>query len=386
MKGKKLDKAFNISYARKEKRKVWNLLLAILVCFVVLACIILPPSSGAVAPFLNRDGKKLANSISEKISMEINGVKQGMFIKGKDTAKPVLLLVHGGPGMSDYFLAKEYPTGIENEFVVCYWEQRGTGISYNSDIALETMTTEQFISDIIEVTNYLRNRFGQDKIYLMGHSWGTYLSVKTVAKSPELFHAYIAMSQVVNQPKSEKLAYTYMLGHYTEAGNTSMIRKFEQYPIFESDEALIEYSTSSLRDEAMHDLGVGTMRHMNSVIKDIFFASLRCTDYTPMERINIWRGKIFSGKTGLRGELDAFDAIKEVPVLHIPIYFFAGQYDYTSCYSLQKEYYESLKAPVKGFYTFEESAHSPLFEESEKAMSIMCKDVLNGITTFQDKK
>ena len=68
-----------------------------------------------------------------------------------------------------------------------------------------------------------------------------------------------------------------MLGHYTAAGNTSMIRKFEQYPIFESDEELIEYSTSSLRAEAMHDLGVGIMRHMNSVIKDIFFASLHCT-------------------------------------------------------------------------------------------------------------
>ncbi|MDF2877884.1 MAG: hypothetical protein K0S30_980, partial [Clostridia bacterium] len=193
MKGKKVDKMLNRSSERKGKQEVWNSLLAILVCFVVLACIILPPSRGTVVPFLNKDGKKLANSISEKVSIEINGVGQGMFIKGKDITKPVLLLVHGGPGMSDYFLAEEYPTGIENEFVVCYWEQRGTGISYNSDIAPETMTTEQFISDIIEVTNYLRNRFGQDKIYLMGHSWGTYLSVKTVAKSPELFHAYIAM-------------------------------------------------------------------------------------------------------------------------------------------------------------------------------------------------
>jgi pimeloyl-ACP methyl ester carboxylesterase len=386
MKGKKVDKMLNRSSERKGKQEVWNSLLAILVCFVVLACIILPPSRGTVVPFLNKDGKKLANSISEKVSIEINGVGQGMFIKGKDITKPVLLLVHGGPGMSDYFLAEEYPTGIENEFVVCYWEQRGTGISYNSDIAPETMTTEQFISDIIEVTNYLRNRFGQDKIYLMGHSWGTYLSVKTVAKSPELFHAYIAMSQVVNQPESEKLAYTYMLGQYTAKGRAKMVKKFKQYPIFESDEALIEYSTSSLRDEAMHDLGVGTMRNMNSVIKDIFFASLRCTDYTSMERINIWRGKIFSAKTGLRGELDAFDAIIEVPVLDIPVYFFAGRHDYTSCYSLQKEYYECLKAPVKGFYTFKESAHSPLFEEPEKAMSILYEDVLNEITILQDEK
>jgi pimeloyl-ACP methyl ester carboxylesterase len=386
MKDKKADKTLDTSSARKEKRKVWILLLPVLVCFVILVCIILPPSLGTVASFLNKDGKKLAGSISEKIFIEINGVEQGMFIKGMDTTKPVLLLVHGGPGMADYFLAKQFPTGIENEFVVCYWEQRGTGISYSADIAPQTMTTEQFVSDIIEVTNYLRNRFGQDKIYLMGHSWGTYLSIKTVAKSPELYHAYIAMSQVVNLPESEKLAYTYMLGQYTAAGKRSMVKKFKKYPIWESDKALLEYSRSSLRDEAMHDLGVGTMRNMHSVIRDIFFASLRCTEYTPMERINIWRGKIFSSKSGLRGELDAFDAATEAPALNIPVYFFAGRYDYTCCYSLQRKYYESLSAPVKGFYTFDESAHSPLFEEPEEAMNILYEDVLNGVVALQDEK
>lgn len=345
-------------------------------CFMLILCIILPPSAGKVDPFRDETGDIIEGSIAEKVFVEINGIEQGMFLKGKDQSKPILLLLHGGPGLPDYFMAKDYPSNLEEEFVVCYYEQRGTGLSYHSKIDTETMTTEQFIADTIAVTNYLRERFGQEKIYLLGHSWGSYLGLKVVAKSPELYVAYISMSQIVDLPESEKLAYTYMIEKYKENNNTKMVKKLEKFPIFESDEALKEYSGSLLRDEAMHELGVGTMHNMKSVISGIFFPSLRCTDYTPMERVNLWRGKVFSRKTGLRDELFDFEATKEIPSLDIPVYFFAGLQDYTCTYSLQRKYYEELNAPLKRFYTFEESAHSPLFEEPQKAMEIIREDIL----------
>lgn len=356
----------------------------IIVGLLVLVNIILPPSTGKVDPFWDEDGNVLEGSIADKVFVNINGVQQGMFLKGKDATKPVLLLVHGGPGMSDYFLAKEYPTELEEEFVVCYWEQRGSGLSYHADIPPETMTTTQFVSDTIAVTDYLKTRFGQEKIYLLGHSWGSYISIQAATEAPESYHAYIAMSQSVDQSQSEKLSYTHMLEQYKTAGNARMIKKLETLPVLESEEAFTEYRMSLLRDEAMHELGVGTMRNIKSVISGIFFPSLRCTDYTPMERINIWRGKVFSGKTGLRDELFGYNAIAEVPTLEIPVYFFAGYYDYTCIYSLQKEFFEQIQAPVKGFYTFNDSAHSPVFEEPEKAMVILREDVLKGIAALAD--
>lgn len=356
---------------------MWIILLVILMLFTVITTILLPPSLGKIKPFLDENGDSAAGSISEKIFVQINGVKQGMFIKGKDKTKPVLLLLHGGPGMSDYFLAEKYTADLEDEFVVCYWEQRGTGLSYNPDIPPETMTTEQFVSDVIEVTNYLRDGFEQDKIYLMGHSWGTYLGIQAVFQAPELYNAYIAMSHVVNQPESERLAYTYMLEQYTEAGNTHGIKRLQKYPVGESDKSLEAYLNSSVRDKAMHELGIGTMHNMNSVISGIFFPSLKCIEYTPLERINIWRGKAFSAQTNLRKEMYDFSAIPDIPELKIPVYFFAGKYDYTCCYSLQLDYLKKLKAPVKGFYSFDKSAHSPLFEEPYKSRHILFEDVLN---------
>ena len=153
----------------------------------------------------------------EKIFVDINGVKQGMFIKVKDVKNPALLFVHGGPGMPEYWLTQRYPTGLEDHFVVVWWEQRGAGLSYSPDIPPETMTAGQFVDDTIAVTNYLRERFGQKRIYLMAHSWGSYIGIQAAAREPDLYYAYIGVGQVSYQIQSEQLAYQYALAYYKES-------------------------------------------------------------------------------------------------------------------------------------------------------------------------
>jgi pimeloyl-ACP methyl ester carboxylesterase len=171
-------------------------------------------SPGQPQPFLDENGKTLAGSLSEKIHVEINGMEQGMFIKSKNIHNPVLLFLHGGPGMPEYWLTQRYPTGLEDHFTVVWWEQRGAGLSYNPEIPPETMTAEQFIADTLAVTRYLLNRFSQEKIYLMGHSWGSYIGIQAAAQAPELYHAYIGMGQISYQLQSEQLAYEYALAQY----------------------------------------------------------------------------------------------------------------------------------------------------------------------------
>ena len=99
----------------------------------------------------------MTGSVAEKVSVPINGVHQGMVIRGKHSANPVLLWVHGGPGMPDYPLTQQYPTDLEDLFTVVWWDQRGAALSYDPDIPPDTMTIEQFIADTIAVTDYLRN-------------------------------------------------------------------------------------------------------------------------------------------------------------------------------------------------------------------------------------
>lgn len=160
-------------------------------------------------PFLDEQGRPLPGSIVEKVFVPINGVDQGMFLTSTDDRHPVLLYLHGG--MSEYFLTQRYPTGLEDVFTVVWWEQRGTGLSYRANIPPETLTVEQFIADTLEVTNYLRHRFRKEKIYLIGHSGGTFIGIQAAAQAPELYSAYIGMAQMSSQFTSEWLAYEYML-------------------------------------------------------------------------------------------------------------------------------------------------------------------------------
>lgn len=343
----------------------------------LLMIFILPPSRGIIKPLMDEEGHVIDDSIAEKIIISIQGVNQGMIIKGKHKDLPVLLLLHGGPGLSDYFLSTLYPTGLEEHFIVCYWDQRGTGLSYFPELDPKTMTKEQFILDALEVTRYLKDRFGQEKIYLMGHSWGTYLGLKLASDYPEYYHAYLAMSQIVNQIESERDAYQYMLNQFKDSNQSKMVETLEKYEVFESRYELNKYRMSMDRDKAMHSLGLGTMHEMTSVVSGLFFPSLRNKDYTMEERIRIWRGKAFSRDTNLLFSIDSFDARVDIPTLSIPIYFFAGVYDYTTTYALQYDYYEHVIAPKKMFFSFENSAHSPIFEEPSLAISYITDNVFN---------
>lgn len=383
------DKLHNLSIQtsmQKAGRIMLIIISTLLAGLLILVGVLLMWSPGKSKPFLDKNGDPLPGSISEKIYVNINGVEQGMFIKGKNISNPVLLFVHGGPGMPEYWLTQNYPTGLEDLFTVVWWEQRGAGLSYNSDIPPESMTADQFVSDTLEVTNYLRDRFGKDKIYLMAHSWGSYIGIQAAARSPELYYAYIGMGQVSHQIRSERLAYEYALEQYKKNGNADMVRKLEAAPPTMTVPLPAKYEL--IRDEYMHGIGIGTTRDMKSVITGIFLPSWQFREYTLGEKINLWRGKLFSRSRNfnLWDKVQSTDLTQQVTELKIPVYFFHGVYDYTCAYPLAKDYFEKLKSPMKGFYTFEQSAHTPLFEEPEKTIKILQEDVLAGLNNLADEQ
>ena len=356
--------------------------LALPAFILVLVGVLLALSPGTPKPFVGDDGKPLAGSISEKVFVNINGTRQGMFIKSKDVSHPVLLYLHGG--MPDYFLSEKYPTGLEDLFTVCYWEQRGAGLSYDPNAPRDAINTEQMISDTLAVTNYLRQRFGKEKIYLMGHSGGSFFGIQAAARAPELYYAYIGAAQITDQLESERLAYDYMLAQYKANGNQRMVQRLEAAPVTLEGGAPAGYL--ALRDEAMHPLGIGTMHDMRSVFTGLFLPSWLSRDYTLPEKLNFWRAKAQSGASAMWPELISTDLREQTPELAIPVYFFEGIYDYTCSYTLAKSYYQSLKAPVKGFYTFAQSAHSSMFEEPARTQKILREDVLAGTNNLADEE
>jgi pimeloyl-ACP methyl ester carboxylesterase len=343
--------------------KYMYIIIPLILIIIIFA--IIPPSTGKLPK---------GHIVSEKTELDINGTKIGMIILSDNVDNPVLLVCGGGPGIPQYLVESLYPSVLPEYFTVCYFDYRGTGLSFDSNVNPDDMTTERFIDDAIFVTDYLRDRFGQEKIYIMGHSFGTYIALNTVSLHPEKYIAYMAMSQCCDQHRSELLAYDYMRSQYEAQGNSSMVEKFDKYRIHESQEDYKKYSGSGLRDKAMHELGVGTTSDMDNVITGLFFPSLRVTAYTPLERINLWRGKAASGKFAVHNESRVFNAFESIMSIDIPIWFFAGEHDMTCATSVQKEYYETIEAPQKEFFLYEGCAHSPIYEDGA-----MTREILNKI-------
>lgn len=360
---------------------LWAILFSVLIGILILVGVLVAVSPGKPYPVVDATGQPAPGSLSEKSWVTMNGLPQGLFIQSKDPTNPVLLFLHGGPGMPEYWLTRRYPTGLEAYFTVVWWDQRGSGLSYRPNIPPETMTYEQLIADTVAVTNYLRDRFHQEKIYLMAHSGGSFFGIQVAARYPELYHAYIGMAQMVDQLESEQRAYTYALAEYKKLGDTQMVRKLEAAP--PTMTVPLPPAYDALRDEYMHRLGIGTTRDMKSVITGVFLPSWLSREFTLPEKINLWRGKFYSMRM-LRNTAFATDLREQVTTLDLPVYFFSGAYDYTCNYTLSSAYLAKLKAPLKGFYTFAHSAHTPIFEEPEKAQKILLEDVLWGRNSLAD--
>lgn len=325
-------------------------------------------------------GHRATAGPAEKTFLQVNGVKQGMFITGTDPSRPVLLHLHGG--MPEFFLERRHPSGLERVFTVVWWEQRGAGLSWLPRKTGGAVTVDQLIDDTVALAEELCRRFDQRRIYLMAHSGGSFVGIQAIARAPELFHAYLGVAQISDQLESEVEAHAFMVEECRRRGDRRLARRLERCAVTEGDGISSAYLR--VRDVAMHRLGVGTMRSMRSVVGGMFLPSLLCRDYTVGERARLWIAKARSGTSIVWDTIVATDLREVVPEVGIPVYFLHGVHDRTCSYALARAYFRDLSAPRKGFYSFEHSAHSPHFEEPERMRRILRDDVLRGRTELAD--
>ena len=138
------------------------------------------------------------NSISEKFVMDVNGAPNGLFINGVDQENPVLLLVSSGPGTDDYVFTEKYKDmRLEEDFTVVYWDYRWMGIAYGGNVDKDSITLANLLEDAKSVTDYLKERFGKEKIYIMGFSGGSHIALRAVEQHPEDYYAYISASRII---------------------------------------------------------------------------------------------------------------------------------------------------------------------------------------------
>ncbi|MFB1100576.1 alpha/beta fold hydrolase [Terribacillus sp. JSM ZJ617] len=300
--------------------------------------------------------------------VDLNGAQQGVIMKhNKDKAAPILLFLHGGPGFPAYPLIRAHGVQLEQEFTVCYWDQRGTGSSYKAAEGGKLLTLEQLLADTLELIAFLRKTYDKEKIYVLGHSWGSILGTMAAQKVPEQLHAYIGVGQIGIQFESEKEAYDFLVSEADRRSDERAKRKLARKKFDKSYYQNRAYG--AVRFKYTNKYAVGFTRdgyNSSRLIREVMV----CPEYRWIDKFNIFAGSGLSYQR-LAKEISTINLIRTVPELEVPVFFLHGQYDYQTTYQQAYNFYTSLKAPVKQFHTFSESAHSPFLEEPKKFINLL---------------
>lgn len=321
---------------------------------------------------VDTQGQPIPNSIASLETVTLGGTEQWITIRGQDIHKPVLLFLAGGPGGSELVMTRRYLGELENHFVVVNWDQPGTGKSYNA-VDISTLTPERFVSDAYELTQYLRGRFHQEKIYILSESWGSILGIWLVQQHPDLFYAFISSGQMVNTTENDVMGYTFAIDYLTQLGHPDQadaLRRNGAPPYTGDDRATRFMAYSNVLNRYMH-----SNAHGEGGSPNLLFDSLLAPEYGLLDKVNWVRGlsEVF---TTLYPQLADLEFRTQAPRLEVPVYFLIGRWDVNAMPSLTEEYFDLLEAPHKELIWFEKSGHTPLWEEPKRFVDVMVNTVL----------
>jgi len=327
---------------------------------------------------------KTPTGISEIQYLEINNTRQYVLIRGKDVNKPVLLFLHGGPGASATALLRKFNSELEDHFTVVYWDQRNAGKSYNKKIPKDEIKVAKYVQDVDTLVAYLKNRFNVDKIFLVGHSWGSRLGLYAIQKSPENFSAYVGIGQELVSYEGELLSYQYSLKRARETNKLKAVKELEEIGEPQSGDYTTMYKNGfwGLVKQKEWLLKLGGERYARTNYTDWITSIWFSREYSFFDLIRYGKASGFSaGNIIYDPDFNNVDFFKQIPTVKTPVFFISGAYDYNTPWELVEKYYNSLQAPKKEFIKFDKSGHSPVFEEPERFNNEILR-IYNTVTNF----
>ena len=302
---------------------------------------------------------KTSNGVQETVTIEVNGIKEQLSIRGENQSNPVILFLHGGPGSPTGCFDYRWEPYLNDQFTIVTYAQRGCGRTYYDNPNAE-ISRKLVLQDIDKTVDYLRERFGQEKIIIMGHSWGTLIGTLYVQDHPEKVSSYIGVGQVVNTFAGEDIAFNEVLRRATEADDTEYVTKITKaYKAFcvahKVDNNFILYRSMEPKylkgdkEETVTKMYLRAATSPNLNLQDIKWYLVDSSKVL-MEEDN-----------PLLQDLFIFDA-NEMLNYQVPMYFISGGNDYTTPFSAVQSYYEKITAPDKNLIIIDGAGHNTFMD------------------------
>ncbi|HEU0302463.1 MAG TPA: alpha/beta hydrolase [Longimicrobium sp.] len=313
-------------------------------------------------PFRGPDGEVVPGSIAEAGYLRLGGIDQWVMIRGESIANPPLVLLHGGPGMSETFFFRYFNAPMEKHFTAVYWDQRGTGRSFGRAIPRSSMTVERFIADLDELVEAVRGRTAQRRVAIFGHSWGSTLGALYAARFPEKVSVYVGGAQIADAAASESASYAWALAEAERRGNRRALKALRAIgsPPYDA-RCLMTERTWVNRFEG--HLGARGMWEMGRIF-------LGAPESSLLDLPGMVRGFRFS-LDAMWAEVSALDLNALVPALRMPVFLFLGRRDHWVPPETSVAWFDALAAPAKTLVWFEESSHEMFADEPAKFNAAM---------------
>lgn len=306
-------------------------------------------------PFVDGAGKVLPGSVAEETYLQMREAKEYLLLRGRNGKAPVILFVHGGPGGSETPLMRLFDSPLEDQFVMAYWDQRGAGKSYSPLIPTHTMTIAQFLDDMDVVVDHLRKRLGKERVWVLGHSWGSALGMLYARRHPQKVAGYIGVGQIASNPKVEMHAYEFVLEEARKRQDRDALTQVAAIgpPPYVYDQLVI-------RDRLLDRYG--GYFHIPLLKWEAGWRAFWTSEVTFQDVFRIGPALAFSQRT-LWPAFARLDLTREAPSLDVPVTFILGRYDQRAWAPLAAAYLDQLRAPEKRLVWLENSAHNGPFEE-----------------------
>ena len=346
-----------------------GLLVSTVVVALLAGSVLLPSGS----PNLSFEGGPAKGSVSELVEVELGGHDQWLQVRGASADLPVLLYLSGGPGQSDLPYSRVLLEPLTRDFLVVGWDQRGTGKSYPS-LDAPTLTLDRAVADVVELARLLGDRYGQEKVYLLGESWGSLLGVLAVQEAPELFHAFLASGQMVDPRATDEAIYRDLMTAAMGQGDGDLVAELVRMgpPPYPSP---LDYGTVM----SLYPMLEGSYTPPEAYLQRGQSAGLGPwgilgQEYAPMDKLNVLRGLLDMFGI-LYPQLQGVDLRRDAPTLAVPVYLLSGAHELAARVDPAKEWFDQLEAPAKRWYTLPNSGHSVAFEHADELHRILLEDV-----------
>lgn len=309
--------------------------------------------------------------------VKLGGVKQKIHILGTRKENPVLLFLHGGPGVPNRDSVITRECDLCDDFTIVAWDQRGTGGSYWG-VRKDTLNVDQLVSDARELVEYLCASLGKRKLFIWGGSWGTELGTYLCYRHPEHIAAYLGSGQLVNGALNEEVGYDFALRKAEEAGDAKSLARLKRIgrPVGGCYREIFKGMMAQrriMKKYGGHSTKPGTYWSTTAV------PLLKSREFSFTDKIGLalgWRKCL----TYMWPSCVKCDFPSECTRFEMPYYIFQGVLDNNTPSSLVQSYYDAIQAPDKDLVWFEHSAHGPLSEEPGRYKRLMREKLLQWRT------